>query len=49
MASPGLMMGQSFPEQFWAFVLFAGAVVLGLVFLIVVERLIPADPPPERT
>ena len=48
MASPGLMMGQSFAEQVWAFAFLAGAVVLGLVFLGVVERLVPADPPPER-
>lgn len=48
MASPGLMMGQSFPEQVWAFAFFAGAVVLGLVFLVVLERLVPAGPPSER-
>lgn len=47
-ASPGLMIGQSVPEQVWAFAFLAGAVVLGLVFLRVVERLVPADPPPER-
>lgn len=49
MAHPGLMMGESVPEQVWAFAFFAGAVVLGLVFLGVVERLVPADPPAERT
>lgn len=48
MASPGLIMGESAPEQVWALAFFAGAVVLGLVFLGVVERLVPADSPPER-
>lgn len=48
MGSPGLMMGQSVPEQVWALAFFAGAVVLGLVFLGVVERIVPADSPAER-